>query len=342
VNRRRAGTVILAALLAVLAAGALAGLWRSARPARPADPARALAAGLRCPACEGESVADSRSPIAAAMREVIGAQLAQGRSAEEVRAYIVDRYGPEVLAAPPARGPGLLLWSAPGLLLLAGVWMAVARRRRHSVDVGRSTRVFHDQVRVDRPTYKGRRAGAHRRSPETVWNAAAGCLLVLVAGVAAAAPRLAPDPPSTPAPATAPSTMTTTTPADPLALARTMEQQGRYDAAAEVYRAALRTLPTDEVRLRLAFALLRTGTADGAGEAAQLANQVLAGQPDAADAVLILGLAQRQSGSAAAAATLRRFLALAPAHPAAAEIRRLLEPPVSVAPTRSLGFRSKV
>jgi uncharacterized protein HemY len=140
--------------------------------------------------------------------------------------------------------------------------------------------------------------------------------VVLVGTIAVAAPRLAQAPRRGTGPDPVPAQ---------LALAASMEQQGRYGAAAAVYRTALGHRPTDDdLKLRLAFTLLRAGSA---GEAEQLANQVLAGHADAPDAVLVLGLAQRESGARAASATLRRFLALAPQHPAAAEIRRLLDAP---------------
>ncbi|MEV4389735.1 hypothetical protein AB0J68_29175 [Micromonospora sp. NPDC049580] len=74
-----------------------------------------------------------------------------------------------------------------------------------------------------------------------------------------------------------------------------------------MYQEALRDRPDDGIRLRLAFALLRAG--DGSG-AQRTAREVLAREPD--------------SRSSEAEQTLRRFLAVAPAHPAAAEIKRLL------------------
>lgn len=312
-NLRRAGAAVI---LVVLLCGALAGIWRSAQPDRRADPAHRLAAQLRCPACQGESVADSRSPIAAAMREAISTQLAQGRHPDEVRAYLVERYGPEVLAAPPARGPGLLLWLTPALVMLASVAAAIGSRRR-AKSAGRATPATDDGG--DPPVARRGTSDMSTRAPTAAraartWNISAVCLLGLVAGIALAAPRLTPA-------------REAATPADPvpgqLTLARSLEEQGRYDAAAAVYRTALSQRPSDDVRLRLAFTLIRSGQA---GEAERLANQVLEGQPDGPDALLILGLAQREAGSTAATTTLRRFLTLAPEHPAALEVRRLLKP----------------
>ncbi|PWU60589.1 cytochrome C biogenesis protein CcmH, partial [Micromonospora globispora] len=123
--RAALGALVLTALIA--AAGA--GLARSAEDAGREDPVRAVAAGLRCPACQGEAVADSRSPIAAAMRQVIADQLAQGRDRDEIRRWFVQRYGADVLTDPPARGAELLLWGVPVLTLLVAGYAAVRTLR---------------------------------------------------------------------------------------------------------------------------------------------------------------------------------------------------------------------
>jgi cytochrome c-type biogenesis protein CcmH/NrfF len=293
--------------LTILVVGALLGVWRSVAPGDGDDPARRLAAGLRCPACQGESVADSRSPIAAAMREVISIQLREGRSPEGIRDYFVRRYGAEVLTAPPARGWGLLLWTVPALALAAGLAPAVfARYRSRRPDTASSDR--RNLVRGPPPGARNRRSCSITGRP--LWNVAAVMVLALVGVVALAAPRPAPPGPG---------------PADPvsdqLTLARSLESQGQHATAAEIYRTVLERWPTDEIRLRLAFTLIRLGRAD---EAARLAEEVLADGPDTPDGLLILGLAQRQSDPERAPETLRRFLTRTPEHPAAAEIRRLL------------------
>lgn len=74
-------------------------------------------------------------------------------------------------------------------------------------------------------------------------------------------------------------------------------------------------------QLRQAFALLRAGNA---GEAVSIASQVQSASPDDPNALLILGLAQRAASRPEGTATLTRFLTVAPDHPAAAEVRRLL------------------
>lgn len=285
---------LVALVLATLAVAAGAALARSAGDPGRQDPVRAVSAGLRCPACQGESVADSRSPIAAAMRQVVADQLAQGRDGTEIRRWFVQRYGAEVLTDPPARGVRLLLWGVPVLALLAGGYAALRTLRPGAARTGSAAPWTPDARRARR-----------------AWRVASAGVVALVASVAITADRL--DPPARPAPA------------DPVAvalqLAHDLETQDRYDAAAQMYQEALRDRPDDAVRLRLAFALLRAG--DGAA-AQRTARDVLAREPDSPDGLLVLGLAQRNSRSVEAGDTLRHFLAVAPAHPAAAEIRRLL------------------
>ncbi|MEU5530861.1 cytochrome c-type biogenesis protein CcmH [Micromonospora chersina] len=290
---------LVALVLVTLAAAAGAALARSAGDPGRQDPVRAVSAGLRCPACQGESVADSRSPIAAAMRQVVADQLAQGRDRAEIRRWFVQRYGADVLTDPPARGVRLLLWGVPVLALLAGGYAALRTLRPGVARAGSA------------PTGSVARGTPDARAARRAWRVASVGVVALVATVAIVADRL--DPPARPAPA------------DPVAvalqLAHDLETQDRYDAAAQMYQEALRDRPDDDVRLRLAFALLRAG--DGAA-AQRTARDVLAREPDSPDGLLVLGLAQRNSRSAEADDTLRRFLAVAPAHPAAAEIRRLL------------------
>lgn len=96
------------------------------------DRTHALAARLKCPACVGESTADSTSPVAQSIRTEIRRQLAAGRSEEQVVAWFRTRYGDAILLEPQRRGLGWILWAAPGALAVSAlallIW-AVGRRR---------------------------------------------------------------------------------------------------------------------------------------------------------------------------------------------------------------------
>jgi cytochrome c-type biogenesis protein CcmH len=75
---------------------------------------------LICPVCKPETLAQSRSTIAERMRQVIRARIAAGDTKSEIKAKLVDEFGPGVLAAPPRRGFNLLAWLVPLAGLGAG------------------------------------------------------------------------------------------------------------------------------------------------------------------------------------------------------------------------------
>jgi cytochrome c-type biogenesis protein CcmH len=76
---------------------------------------------LKCPVCQGESVADSPSAIAQQMRGVIRKQLQSGKSEQEVIQYFVSNYGEQIAWSPPWQGFSLLAWLVPIGLLMGGM-----------------------------------------------------------------------------------------------------------------------------------------------------------------------------------------------------------------------------
>ena len=120
-------------LLAVAVASA-AGIASSLSGIPQADSiearARALARELTCPVCEGQSVAESTSTVAAQMRAEILQMLREGRSESEIIDHYVQQYGTWILAKPPAAGAYVLLWGAPLLVLALGALWAYRRLGR--------------------------------------------------------------------------------------------------------------------------------------------------------------------------------------------------------------------
>ena len=96
-----------------------------------------LTKALRCPVCQGLSVSDSPSDAARAMGDRIAELVRLGYTEDQVTDYFVDRYGPWVELEPPAEGRHVLLFVAPGIILLVGFGLAaVAWRRRRPDPVG--------------------------------------------------------------------------------------------------------------------------------------------------------------------------------------------------------------
>jgi len=103
---------VLAAALATLAIGA--------SPAGAAPSPSDLEAELVCPTCK-TTLDQSDAPVARRMKQIIRAQLAAGATEAEIKADLVDQFGPGVLAEPPKSGLDLLAWVVPLGLLGVGV-----------------------------------------------------------------------------------------------------------------------------------------------------------------------------------------------------------------------------
>lgn len=107
----------------------LAALFCMAAASDPADRlpdpgqearARSLFSQVRCMVCQNESIDDSDAELAADLRRLVREQVSAGRTDQEVKAYLVSRYGEFVLLKPALSWTNGLLWGAPLLVLLAG------------------------------------------------------------------------------------------------------------------------------------------------------------------------------------------------------------------------------
>jgi cytochrome c-type biogenesis protein CcmH len=121
-------------LIPVLVLAALALAPMVARADALDEGVRRIALQLQCPVCEGETVADSPSGLAADMRSVIRTKLAAGESDQQILDEFVASYGDGILTEPPKRGISLGVWIGPtvGVLLgalLVGILLNTWRRR---------------------------------------------------------------------------------------------------------------------------------------------------------------------------------------------------------------------
>lgn len=97
---------------------------------------------LRCLQCRNYSIADSDVSLAADMRRQVRELMAEGKSNDEIKRYMADRFGDYVLYNPPLAPRTWLLWSAPVLFVIIGAAAAVAVIRRKS-------RLPHDPADID-------------------------------------------------------------------------------------------------------------------------------------------------------------------------------------------------
>jgi cytochrome c-type biogenesis protein CcmH len=116
--------------------------------------ARDISAGLRCLVCQNQSIDDSDAPLAHDLRVLVRERLVAGDTDDEVRDFIVARYGEFVLLRPPFSPATLLLWLMP-LIALAGaafiLWNGFrsSRRTPASAPAARSKLSADEQAALD-------------------------------------------------------------------------------------------------------------------------------------------------------------------------------------------------
>jgi len=122
-------------LAATLVAATL--VFAQTRSPAPTDAAldarvKALSSELRCLVCQNQTVADSTSPVANDLREQVRTQLAAGKSEDEVKTYMTDRFGDFVLYKPRFKATTFALWAGPFIALAFAGVLLVRRLRRTS------------------------------------------------------------------------------------------------------------------------------------------------------------------------------------------------------------------
>jgi cytochrome c-type biogenesis protein CcmH len=102
--------------------------------------AREISADLRCLVCQNQSIDDSDADLAHDLRVLVRQRLQAGDSDEQVKQYLVDRYGDYVLLTPPFKAATVVLWLGPPVLAVVALGAAFTlfrRRRKKTSDPGR-------------------------------------------------------------------------------------------------------------------------------------------------------------------------------------------------------------
>ena len=84
--------------------------------------ARAISRELRCLVCQNQSIEDSNAPLAADLRQIVRERILAGDGDQQIRDYVVARYGDWVLLNPPFRLGTALLWIGPPILFSIAVF----------------------------------------------------------------------------------------------------------------------------------------------------------------------------------------------------------------------------
>lgn len=150
----------LAALL-LLALAMATGFAKDAAPLAedPVVEARLIAISeeMRCLVCQNESLAGSRSDLANDLRRELRTLIKAGKTDQEIREFMVERYGDFVLYRPPVKPTTWLLWAGPFLLMITAVVVLLVYLRRRNRAVG-------DEVLTDE---ESKRAAALLKESET-------------------------------------------------------------------------------------------------------------------------------------------------------------------------------
>jgi cytochrome c-type biogenesis protein CcmH len=127
--RRWAPWIALAAVVVFVLAITL---WPGGSPSA-SERAHELETEIKCPECQGLSVADSQATTSQAIRTDIKKRIAAGQSDDTIRQAYVDRFGSAILLTPQSSGISLLVWVLPIVVFglgAAGIAFVLARNRR--------------------------------------------------------------------------------------------------------------------------------------------------------------------------------------------------------------------
>ncbi len=91
----------------------------------------ALAKTLRCPQCQNQNLVESNSPIAKDLRLIVFQKIKQGASDEQVKDYMVARFGEFVLYKPTFSVKNLMLWGLPSIMLVVFFLLSIRNIRRN-------------------------------------------------------------------------------------------------------------------------------------------------------------------------------------------------------------------
>ncbi len=109
-----------------------------------------LSAELRCLVCQNQSLADSHAELAIDLKNQVREMMRAGRTDDEIKGYLTERYGDFVLYRPPVKSTTWLLWAGPVVLLVLGLVALVRILRRRQALVAAATAAPEDASAVAR------------------------------------------------------------------------------------------------------------------------------------------------------------------------------------------------
>mgnify|MGYP001811887544 FL=1 len=123
------------------------------------DRYQTLVTELRCLVCQNQTIADSNADLAKDLRREVHDMLVAGKTDDDIKDFMLERYGDFVLYKPPVRTSTVPLWVGPFILLAIGlvVVVVIIRRRTsqaqpamNSQDIERASKLLDETNREQR------------------------------------------------------------------------------------------------------------------------------------------------------------------------------------------------
>ena len=109
---------------------------------------RKLFQQIRCPVCEGQTIADSDAGPSPQLRSEVVRMLEEGKSPDEIKEHFKSMYGAWIVAEPPSRGFASVSWWLPVTFLFVGILILWYFLRR-ATGRGISPAAVHSQFEPD-------------------------------------------------------------------------------------------------------------------------------------------------------------------------------------------------
>ncbi len=161
-NERKRNHLGWLVLIPVLLVALVIGAMGSRGPRTNTDRVNAIASEFKCPTCRSESVETSNAQTARIIRADIARRVEAGESDDEIRAFLISRYGEELLLTPASTGASSLVWILPVVVLVCAIaGLTVAFRRWHASSEGEISDADRRLVEAAMKVEQTHRVGGH-------------------------------------------------------------------------------------------------------------------------------------------------------------------------------------
>ena len=87
---------------------------------------------VRCLVCQGQTIHESNAELAEDIKKLIREKISQGETDQQIKVYLVERYGDWILMTPPFNSLTYILWSLPFLIMIIGAIAIYRQKRSHA------------------------------------------------------------------------------------------------------------------------------------------------------------------------------------------------------------------